>query len=159
MQAVKDSFYMALRQRLVQSFPARTMGDTNQPALVVRENICEPPVPVNDAFYLRWTADEKLPADASAAGWRALQCEIAYRTAGTESANGEDRGRALAELDIELHTILASRQTALLDYSQNPAAPMNATLLWTPARLDDAKDSGGIIQRTARLTVLWQEAK
>jgi hypothetical protein len=159
MQAVKDSFYMALRQRLAQSYPARTMGDANQPALLVCENECEPWLPANDILYLRWTASEKLPADASAAGWNALQCEIEYQTAGTETANGEDRGRALAELDAELHAILEPRQTALLDYSQTPPSALNATLLWTHATLDDARDTGGVIQRTARVSVLWQEAQ
>src|SRR5512146_2653480 len=92
MQAVKDSFYMALRQRLAQSYPTRSMGDTNQPALIVCENVSQSWVPANDVFYLRWTSDEKLSPDASAAGWRAQQCEITYGTAGSESANGEDRG-------------------------------------------------------------------
>lgn len=159
MQAVKDSFYMALRERLAESFPTRTMGDANQPALVVCENVSESWVPANDVFYLRWTADEQLPADAFAAGWRALQCELTYRTAGTESANGEDRGRALSELDLELQSILEPRQTALLDYTQDHPAALNATLLWTKATLDLAKDSDGTLQRTARLSVLWQEAQ
>ncbi len=159
MQAVKDSFYMALRQRLAQSFPARTMGDANQPALVVCENVCESWVPANDVFYLRWTAQEQLPADAVAAGWRALQCEITYRTAGTEGANGEDRGRSLAELDLEFQSILEPRQTALLDYAPDSPAALNATLLWTHVTLDLAKDSGGAVQRTARVSVLWQEAQ
>ncbi len=159
MQAVKDSFYMALRQRLAQSYPTRIMGDTKQPALIVCENVCEPWIPANDAFYIRWTSDQKLPVDASAAGWRALECEIGYSTAGTESANGEDRGRALAELDAELQAILAPRQTAFLDYSQDPPATLSGTLLWTRSVLNDPKDSGGVIQRTARLSVLWQEAQ
>jgi hypothetical protein len=150
---------MALRQRLAQSFPTRTMGDTAQPALVVCENVSESWAPANDVFYLRWTADEQLPADASAAGWRALQCELTYRTAGTESANGEDRGRALAELDREILSILEPRQTALLDYTQQSPAALNATLLWTRAALDLAKDSGGAVQRTAHMSVLWQEAQ
>jgi hypothetical protein len=159
MQAVKDSFYMALRQRLAQSFPTRTMGDANQPALVVCENVSEPWVPANDVFYLRWDADEQLPADASAAGWCALQCELTYRTAGSGSANGEDRGRALAELDLELQSILEPRQTPLLDYTQQSPAALNATLLWTKVSLDLAKNNEGTLQRTARLSVLWQEAK
>lgn len=159
MQAVKDSFYMALRQRLVQSSPTRTMGDASQPAIVVCENVCEPWLPSNDVFYLRWTSGGKLPPDASAAGWRALHCEIAYGTAGSETANGEDRGRALAELDAELCSILMPRQTALLDYSLDPPASLNGTVLWTQPILDDAKDSGGLIQRTASVSVFWQEAQ
>lgn len=159
MQAVKDSFYMALRQRLAQSFPARTMGDANQPALVVCENVCEPLVPANDVFCLRWTADEQLPADALDAGWRALRCDVTYRTSGTESANGEDRGRTLSQLDFEFQSIVEPPQTALLDYAQDPPAARNATLLWTKATLDLANDSGGVVQRTARLSVLWQEAQ
>lgn len=159
MQAVKDSFYMALRRRLAQSYPQRTMGDANQPALVVCENVCEPWLPANDILYLRWTGDEKLPADAAAAGWRALNCEIAFGSAGTESANGEDRGRAVDELEAELRSILEPHQTALLDYAEDPPATLNATLLWTHATLDDAKDTGAVIHRIARLSVLWQEAQ
>jgi len=159
MQAVKDSFYMTLRQRLAESYPTRTMGNSNQPALVVCENVCEPQFPENEVFYIRWISDEKLPVDASAAGWRALQCEITYGTTGTVSGNGEDRGRALAELDAELNSIVEARQTSLLDYSQDPPANLNGALLWTQPVLDNAKDSGGIIQRTARLSVLWQEAQ
>ncbi|MGE5111893.1 MAG: hypothetical protein ACM3JB_13610 [Acidobacteriaceae bacterium] len=157
MQAVKDSFYMTLRQRLEQLYPLRTLAGDGRPAILVCENEHGSWTPSNDAFYLRWMSDAKLPPDASSAGWRALACEISYRTAGTESAAGEDRGRALAELEAELLAILDPEQSPLLDYTQDPPADLRTTLLWTSPVLQDAKDNNDVLGRSAHVTVLWQE--
>ena len=48
MQAVKDSFYMTLRQRLAQLYPARTFADDGRPAILVCENERESWAPSND---------------------------------------------------------------------------------------------------------------
>lgn len=157
MQAVKDSFYMTLRQRLAQLYPARTLANDGRPAILVRENEHESWTASNDAFYLRWLSDAKLPPDASSAGWHALSCEIVYCTGGTDGALGDDRGRALAELDAELLAILNPEQAPLLDYTQDPPADLRTTLLWTSTILQDAKDNGCVLGRSARITVLWQE--
>jgi hypothetical protein len=154
MQAVKDSFYMALQDRL-----AKTQQAEGSPAteLLVYENQRCAWLANADTFYLRWTGETKLPADAHGAGWRAHCCEIGYRAQGTEMNAGEDRGRLLASLDAQLLAISAPRQTALLDYAQDPPTAFNALILWTTPVLNDAQEKLNGIQRTAEVTVLWRE--
>jgi len=59
MQFAKDSFYMALRERLASSNPQRTvtLNGATRPAVVVAENELVIPVePLPDAFYIEWGA-------------------------------------------------------------------------------------------------------
>ena len=96
MQFTKDSFYMALRQRLAALNPERTVtvNGVTLPAVVVAEN--ELVVPV-DAV-----AGCVLPGVGCGAMWRgrhgsrelmAMECVISYHTFGTVES-GVDRGRS-----------------------------------------------------------------
>ena len=151
MQQVKDSFYMALRDRLC----AANMADAID--LVVVENSREMWLGEPGKIYLRWSEEPKVPIDALAAGWHALHCEMGYRVAGSDVANGEDRGRQLAVLDRLLGSVIEPRKTRLLDFSQTPAADLSKFILWAKPALDVVKETAADIQRPVHLNVLWQE--
>ena len=148
MQAVKDSFYMALRGRLAAG---------NSREIVVCENGSPTSLSKPDTFYLRWSGADTLPPDAAAAGWRSLRCAIAYRTSGSEDSCGDDRGRELATMDAQLSAAVEPRQTALLDYTQEPPADLANEILWTAPVLLEPKDSSAGIEREVQTTLLWRE--
>lgn len=102
MQNTKDTFYETLRNRLAALNPDRTIviRGVTRPGTLVEENELVTTTDVPDCFRLRWR-----PAVVDAKGalpMIALQCEIAYETAGSALNSGMDRGRALAAMDGEL---------------------------------------------------------
>ena len=109
MQHAKDSFYVALRDRLAALNPARVvfLDGANRPAVIVAENQTPASaVPFDSAFYLRWGAARVLPgAQRARRPLMALDCAISYRTSGTADNSFSDRGRTLAALDLELLAI------------------------------------------------------
>ena len=102
MQAAKDSFYMALRNRLAALNPARTVviDGVAIPGILVRENMeprfaeAQPGV-----FYLDF--GDILVAE-STRPMLGLDCHIWYASEGSSGGSGVDRGRMLAEMDLEL---------------------------------------------------------
>lgn len=130
MQNAKDSFYMALRTRLTEINPARTVliRGALRPGILLEE--AEAPfteVP-SDVFVLRWTGagiDADLPLEMVAA-----DCEISFQTLGTQAFGGLDRGRMLNEMDRELLAIVAPFCTPKCDYSVAPAAAMLTNVFW-----------------------------
>ncbi len=130
MQNAKDSFYMALRARLIAINPARTilLRGAVRPGILVEE--AEAPFSQfpSDVFVLRWLglgADIDLPATMVAA-----QCELIYQTCGTQSFGGLDRGRALSAMDEELMAMLEPFYTPKLNYSSTPPAAMLTQVFW-----------------------------
>ena len=101
MQAAKDSFYIALRMRLAALNPARTMviDGITVPAIVVRENL-EPGFAEAQTgiFYLDF--GDILIAESSRP-MLGVDCHIWYASEGS-GGTGVDRGRVLAEMDVEL---------------------------------------------------------
>ena len=152
MQAVKDSFFIALRDRLANS----ASGDGAAPGLIVCENDRCTWLSEADTFYLRWKGEVELPVDAQRAGWLALQCEIGYRTRGTDNGSGVDRGRKFSALDAQLLAMGSPRQSCLLDCSQDPPTSLNAVILWTEPALNSAEDKLNGLQRVAQVSVLWR---
>ncbi len=134
MQAAKDSFFMALRARLAALNPARTVviDSVTVPAIVVRENLeprfgeAQPGV-----FYVDW--GEVLIA-ASSHPMVGVECGIWYASEGS-GGTGVDRGRLLAEMDVELLRICDPPHTEMLDYSQSPSADLGAGIFWTVPEL------------------------
>src|ERR1700732_4569663 len=116
MQNAKDSFYMALRSRLVSINPERTimLRGAVRPGILVEE--AEAPfaqLPA-DVFVLRWLglgADQDLPS-----AMVAEEVEIVYSTLGTQSFGGLDRGRALSAMDEELVGMLTPFWTPKMNY-------------------------------------------
>jgi len=130
MQNAKDSFYMALRTRLVTINQERTilLRGAVRPGILVEE--AEAPVSQlpNDVFVLRWLG---LGADMDLASTMAAgQCEILYHTCGTQSFGGLDRGRALSEMDEELMEMLQPFHTPKLNYAATPPAAMLTQVFW-----------------------------
>src|SRR3954465_3057417 len=121
MQTIKDSFYIALRDRLAALNPARTvivLGVT-RPAVIVLENEAADAAPhLPEAFYLMWKAC------SAASGTERLDlpllkltCEISYWTQGSDELSSQDRGRTIAKLDEELLSIVTPPRAALKDFS------------------------------------------
>ena len=135
MQATKDSFYIALRDRLVLVNPNRTvtLDGVTRPAIAVVEN--EPPMngpPLCNTYYLSWGNVQA--AKLGAGSLMALDCTIAYRTQGSAEIANLDRGRELSRLDSDLLAICSPPQTAKCDYSSGSAAPLG-TPRWLSAPL------------------------
>ncbi len=132
MQATKDSFYVALRDRLVAVDPQRTVtiDGATRPAIAVAEN--EPPnaaPPLCDAFYLHWSgARPVLPA---AGTLMEMECTISYRTKGSDENGCLDRGRDLASLDNDVLAICAPPRAEKRDYSGGTTSDLGSTIFWT----------------------------
>jgi hypothetical protein len=163
MQSAKDSFYIALRDRLAALAPERTVtiGGQERPAVLAAEN--EPVTsgsPQPDAFYLHWEGVRT----ASAAGARRpllrLECRIAYRTQGSSALNGVDRGRALAALDLELCGILAPHFAEKKDYSQPEPQALGSAVLWSAPEFAAAEAHDNELRRVARVALFfWPEVE
>lgn len=137
MQAAKDSFYMALRERLAALNPARTMviDGVTVPAIVVRENL-EPRFgeAQTGAFYLDF--GDTLIAE-STRPMLGVDCRIWYASEGS-GGTGVDRGRMLAEMDTELLRICDPPHTGIRDYSQVPSTDLGSGVFWTTSELGNA---------------------
>jgi hypothetical protein len=156
MQPTKDSFYVALRDRLVAVDPNRTitLDGATRPAIAVIEN--EPPsgAPLLcDAFYLYWgNARSAIPVIGNL---MAMDCAISYCTRGSVQNASLDRGRDLASLDNDLLAICAPPQTAKNDYSSGTPVPLGSTIFWTQPMLNAAKSIPPYVGREITVTVYF----
>jgi hypothetical protein len=134
MQAAKDSFYMALRDRLAALNPGRVIviDGVERPAIVVRENM-EPQFAAAqaNAYYVDWGDVRIAESTRPILG---LDCHIWYGTEGS-SGSGVDRGRMMAQLDDELLRICAPPRTEMRDYQQSPSADLGCGVFWTTPEL------------------------
>lgn len=132
MQFTKDSFYIALRDRLATLNPSRiiSMNGTTRPAIVVAENEAVVPVtPLPDAFYLEWGAAQVVPQQIGDSAIFSLECVISYHTFGSVES-GVDRGRSLASLDTDLIRITQPATAPKRDYSQTTPADLGTNIVW-----------------------------
>ena len=159
MQHAKDSFYVALRDRLAALNAARVvfLEGANRPAVIVAENQAPASaVPFDNAFYLRWGAARVLPGTLRARRpLMALDCAISYRTSGTADNSFSDRGRTLAALDLELLTICSPGVTAKQDFSQAPVRDLGTKVLWRRPVLADVEVIGSELRRAAAVTIFF----
>ncbi len=159
MQFAKDSFYVALRDRLAALNPARVvyLDGASRPAVIVAENQAPgSTVPFDNGFYLRWGA-ARVVANTQRARrpLLALDCVISYRTSGAADNSFTDRGRTMAALDLELLAITSPGQTAKQDFSQAPVVDLGTKVLWRRPQLGDAEAVGSELRRSAALTVFF----
>jgi len=153
MQNAKDSFYVALRTRLVAINPQRTflLRGAVRPGIVVEEAEAPfPQLPV-DVFVLRWTGlgvEQDLPATMVA-----VECEVLYSTLGTQSFGGLDRGRALTEMDEELVGMLTPFWTPKLNYTVQPPAAMATKVFWDEPVLGTVTAARDRLSRVAKVVV------
>ena len=159
MQFAKDSFYVALRDRLAALNPARVvfLDGANRPAVIVAENQAPAAaVPFDNTFYLRWGAARVVPgAQRAKRSLVALDCVISYRTSGTADNSFSDRGRTLAALDLELLAIASPGVTAKQDFSQAPVLDLGTKVLWRRPQLGDAETVGSELRRSAAATIFF----
>jgi len=144
MQFAKDSFLLALQQRLGSLNPARTVtiNGATVPAVVAPENLppaaCEPQP---NTFYVEWGSAEVVGGHAGDGALMKIQCVISYYTLGTV-ASMVDRGRVLGELDDELMGICQPMNTEKYDYTQSPSADLGTKVFWSQPTFAQATTSG-----------------
>lgn len=152
MQNIKDSFYIAVRDRLAALNPARVVniGGTVRPAIVVAENeVADAAELLADCFYIFWGATRELHDQALAE----LECEVRYAVEGSGPLAYQDRGRALAKSDEELLAITFSAAAALQDFTPTPSVALGGNVFWTRPELGPVKIEGRRLVRTAKLRV------
>lgn len=158
MQNAKDTFYVALRNRLATVNPNRTMllRGVQRPSLLVEDAEAVVAMLPADAFVLRWTGlttDSNLPLVLAK-----MECEIHYTTGGTAAAAGLDRGRTLEVMDAELISVLSPTSTPKIDYAANPVSQLNTPVFWTQAAFTAAVSVRDRLTRSAKVTVFaYQE--
>jgi hypothetical protein len=159
MQNAKDSFYVALRARLVAINPERTilLRAAVRPGILVEEAEAPFAQLPTDVFVLRWLGlgvDQDLPSTMAAE-----ECEVLYSTLGTQSFGGLDRGRALSAMDEELVGMLKPFWTPKLNYTATPAAAMLTKVFWDEPVFGVATATRDRLSRVARVVVYsYQEA-
>lgn len=156
MQATKDTFYVALRDRLVAVDPGRTLtlDGVTRPAIAVVEN--EPPngaPQLCDGFYLQW--GEARPALPFTGSLLAMDCALSYRTKGSVANGGLDRGRDLASLDNDLLAMCTPPQAAKSDYSTGSPVGLGSTIFWTRPVMRASKAMSPYVGREATITVYF----
>lgn len=137
MQAAKDSFYMALRDRLASLNPGRTtvVDGVTVPAILVRENMSPQFAEARAGiFYLDFGEVQIAESTRPILG---MDCHIWYASEGACAA-GVDRGRALGEMDSELLHICNPPHTGMRDYSQAPSLDLGSGVFWTMPDLAQA---------------------
>ncbi len=153
MQNAKDSFYVALRARLVAINPERTilLRGTVRPGILVEEAEAPFSQLPGDVFVLRWLG---LSVDVDlAATMAAEECEILYQTCGTQSFGGLDRGRSLSEMDEELIAMLQPFYTPKLNYIATPPAAMLTSVFWDEPALTPVITPRDQLSRSAKVLV------
>jgi hypothetical protein len=144
MQFAKDSFFLALQQRLAGLNPARTItvNGATVPAIVVVENL--PPSsaePQPNAFYIEWGAADVIGGGAGNGALMSLDVVISYYSLGSVQSM-VDRGRLLAQLDDELLNICQPPNTEKRDYTQAPSADLGTSVFWGQPSFTEGKGSG-----------------
>ena len=153
MQNAKDSFYVALRARLVVINPERVilLRAAVRPGILVEEAEAPFAQLPTDVFVLRWLGlgvDQDLPSTMVAE-----EVEILYSTLGTQSFGGLDRGRALSAMDEELVGMLAPFYTPKLNYTATPAVAMLTKVFWDEPEFGAVTVLRDRLSRVARVVV------
>ncbi len=140
MQFAKDSFFLALRQRLAGLNPARTVtiNGATMPAVLVVENLPPPSAePQPNTFYIEWGTASVVDGHAGNAALMCLESVIRYYTLGTVQSM-VDRGRVLGQLDDELLGICQPTNTGKYDYTQSPSADLGTSVFWNQPTFQEA---------------------
>ena len=153
MQNAKDSFYVALRTRLVAINPSRTilLRGAARPGILVEDAEAPFDQLPNDVFILRWLG---LAADMDLASTMAAEdCEITYQTCGTQSFGGLDRGRALSAMDEEMMAMIQPFYTPKLNFTAQPPSAMLTQVFWDEPAFSPIAISRDRLARTAKVAV------
>ena len=120
MQNAKDSFYMALRKRLVAINPERTilLRGAVRPGILVEEAEAPFSQLPSDVFVLRWLGLGSGYGPWSDDDGRGMR--DCLPNCGTQSFGGLDQRRALSAMDEELIAMLAAVLHAEINYTAAP---------------------------------------
>ncbi len=159
MQSAKDTFYVMLRDRVAGINAARTvvLRGVSRPGLLVAENELARTEFAADVFVMRWA---ELSIDA-VDGLVKMQCEIRYATDGMSGNAGMDRGRLLAELDVELARALRRepQNAGQTDFSAAGAKALSTNIFWADPVFGRATAEGERMGRSVTIEVFaYQEA-
>ena len=174
MQFAKDSFFLALQQRLASLNPGRTVTVTGAtvPAILVVENL--PPSsaePQANTFYVEWGAADVVAGHCGNRPLMSLDAVISYYSFGSVQSM-VDRGRLLGQLDNELLGICQPPNANKRDYTKSPSVDLGTNVFWTEPSFSEGKGSGvqgraksGVagsaesqdarVERKARLTIYF----
>ena len=166
-QDAKDSFYLALRDRLAAVNPDRTtvVRGAQRPAVLVAENEQErgggsglqgASGDVRDAFVLHWGS---VAADTSEAmPLEHATCEIRFATAGSAELAGMDRGRALAAMRGELGSMLLPAQAMKTSYAGEAPVAALTPVFWSDVTEEKRIETAGRVQCAVTVVVFaWKE--
>ena len=159
MMNAKDTFYIALRDRLAVVNPERRMltRGAMRPSVLMEEAEPAASTAEQDVFLIRWKGSRR---ERSLSQTLALMdCEIHYGTAGSALACGLDRGRALAAMDEELMQMLEPPRAATMDYSTTPCSATGTTVFWTEPEMGTTTTTRDALARVVKLTVMAREAE
>jgi hypothetical protein len=151
MQFAKDSFYIALRDRLAVVNPARTVAVEGvvRPAVVVAEN--ERPLrDLQNTFVLTW---DEAAFVGNGTTLMKMACRLEYATGGATDSG--ERGRVLGTLDGELQQCSQPPRVQKTDYTKIPPQSLSTMMFWTDFEYDAPKDDAGRISRAAKTTVYF----
>jgi hypothetical protein len=153
MQNAKDSFYIALRNRLAALNPERSimLRGAIRPGILVEEAEAPFNQLPNDVFILRWLG-HGVDIDLASA-LVAEECEIIYNTCGCQAFGGLDRGRALTQMDTELLSVLQPFSTPKMSYCAQPPAPQLTRVFWDEPVFSPVVTQRDRLTRTAKVMV------
>ena len=155
MQFTKDTFYLALRDRLATLDPERmvVIDGVERPAVLVVENepvTAAPALP--NAYYLTWGPPRIVPGSENIARpLMTMQCRASY-CVGTLMAGEVDRGRLLSALDTELLCLLIPPRTPKLDATSTPPMPTGTYVFWGGVEFGEGT---GEFDRSATLPIFF----
>ncbi len=157
MQSSKDTFYVALRDRLAVINPQRTVvlnGATRPAVVAVEDEAAADAVRLPECFYLEWGATRV--ADASVARpLLATAAMVTYSTAGSDGTAGCDRAHILSALDLELLQMCAPPHAGKSDYTQATPAPLGSRVFWNAPEFAAAELDGSQLTRAAKLEIFF----
>jgi hypothetical protein len=158
MQNAKDSFYMALRNRLAALNPERTtlVRGAIRPGIVVEEAEAPFAQLPGDVFVVRWLG---MGVDVDLASCLvAEECEISYATCGSQTFGGLDRGRALSAMDAEMVALLQPFHTPKVNYAVTPPVTMLTQVFWDEPVFTPCVTQRDRLSRSVKVMVLsYQE--
>jgi hypothetical protein len=153
MQNAKDTFYMALRNRLAALNPERTimLRGAIRPGILVEEAEAPFNQLPNDVFIVRWLGHG---GDIDLASTLvAEECEIVYNTCGCQTFGGLDRGRALSQMDGELLSLLQPFSTPKMSYTDQPPALFLTQVFWDEPVFSPTVTQRDRLTRSAKVMV------
>ena len=163
MQCAKDSFYVALRDRLALLNPARTVcirGITRPAVLVIENEMPTAALIPERVFAISWGA-AKISKEFAGSGrpLTGVECSITYGTSGS-GEDGIDRGRLLTTLDSELIQICTPLFTEKRDYTNPDGASLGSNVFWTAPEIEvrKTKAADSAVSRSSAATLLFHTA-